>query len=314
MQRYLVRRLLALCTNLFLVSVFTFSALRLIPGDVTGAVLGQTASPAQIQAFRHSRGLDRPPAVQYVRWIEGALSGDLGKSFITSTPVSSDFAARLPVTLEVVFLSFFFATSIGLVFGALSALRQGSSIDHTVRLISFLGLSIPNFLILTCLLIFPALWWGYAPPFGATRFAAAPFDNLRLFLPATLALAFGASATQMRFNRSAFLEVMRQDYVRTARAKGLRDWTVVVRHEVRNALAPVLTLAGLQLGTLLSGSIILEQILGLPGLGTWTLASVTAKDYPVVMAVTLYAALAVMLISLAVDLLYAVIDPRVRYA
>jgi peptide/nickel transport system permease protein len=181
-----------------------------------------------------------------------------------------------------------------------------------VRLFSIFGLSVPSFVLLTCLLIFPARWWSYAPKFGATSFLDDPGHNLELLLPATFMLAVGASATLMRLTRSAFLEVVRQDYVRTARAKGLRERAVILRHELRNALLPVLTLLGLQLGGLLGGSIILESVLGLPGLGTWAVAAISINDYPVVMTVALYTAVVVMTINLLVDLSYAVLDPRVR--
>jgi peptide/nickel transport system permease protein len=200
----------------------------------------------------------------------------------------------------------------GVTFGAISALRQNSPVDYGVRLISIFGLSVPNFLLLTCLLIFPARWWGYAPRFGATDFLADPRGNLQLFVPATFMLAVGASATLMRLTRSAVLEVVRQDYVRTARAKGLREQAIIFRHEMRNALLPVLTLMGIQLGGLLGGSIILEQVMAMPGLGTWVLAAISINDYPVVMVTALYAAVVVMTINLLVDLSYALLDPRVR--
>ncbi len=184
--------------------------------------------------------------------------------------------------------------------------------DYGVRIVAVFGLSIPGFIILTCMLVFPAIWWSYTPPYGATRFFDAPLENRRLFVPATLALAVGTSAGLMRLTRSAFLEVLRQDYVRTARAKGLRARTVVPRHAFRNAPLPILTLMGLQRGTLLGGSVILEQVLGLPGIGFWSLTAIQAKDYPIIMAVTMYAALTIVLITLFIDLLYGVVDPRVR--
>ena len=312
MQRYIVRRLLLIALNLAFVSVIVFTALRFVPSDIAAGVLGQNATPEQYRAFDHANGLDQPPAVQFLRWGGGALHGDFGRSFRTNISVSREFDQRLPITLEVVFWSFLFATIMGVGFGAVSAMRQNSALDYGVRMFSILGLSVPNFLLLTCLLIFPARWWGYAPAFGAVSFFARPGDNLQLFVPATFLLAVGSAASLMRLTRSAFLEVLRQDYVRTARAKGLRNRAVVLRHELRNALLPVLTLVGIQLGGLLGGSIILEQIMGLPGLGQWIISAIAVNDYPVIMAVALYAALAVMLISLAVDLSYAFLDPRVR--
>jgi peptide/nickel transport system permease protein len=198
--------------------------------------------------------------------------------------------------------------------GIFSALKQNSWLDLSVRLIATLGIAVPNFLLLTLLLLIPARAWGYAPPFGATNLFDSPFDNLRLFLPPTLLLAIGSSAVLMRFTRSGFLEVMRQDYIRTARSKGLSESVVTMRHAFRNALPPVLTLAGLQLGGLLGGSIILERVMGLPGLGTWALDAIQLKDYPVVMIVAIYSSLTLMIISLIIDLSYAYIDPRIRYS
>jgi peptide/nickel transport system permease protein len=181
-----------------------------------------------------------------------------------------------------------------------------------VRVFAIFGLAVPNFLILTLLLIVPARIWGYAPPFGATNPFDSPVDNLRLFIPPTLLLSISSSAVLMRFTRSGFLEVLRQDYIRTARAKGLEERVVTMRHAFRNALPPVLTLAGLQLGGLLSGSIILERVMGLPGLGTWTLDAIGNKDIPVVMIVSLYTATVLMTINLVIDLAYGLIDPRIR--
>jgi peptide/nickel transport system permease protein len=209
-------------------------------------------------------------------------------------------------------LSFTFTLLIGISFGILSALRQNSLTDMSVRFVAIFGLAVPNFLILTLLLIVPARLWGYAPPFGATDPFENPIENLRLFVPPTLLLAISSSAVLMRFTRSGFLEVLRQDYIRTARAKGLEERVITMRHAFRNALPPVLTLAGLQLGGLLSGSIILERVMGLPGLGTWTLDAIGNKDIPVVMIVSLYTAMVLMTINLVIDLAYGLIDPRIR--
>lgn len=312
MQQYILRRLLAMVLNVFIASVVIFFALRLIPSNVAAEVLGQNATPEQYAEFNRKYGLDDPALVQFARWVSGAVRGDLGRSFRSNIGVAEEFKKRLPITLEVVILSFGLAASMGVVFGTISALKQNSVADFAVRLFAIFGLSIPNFLLLTCLLIFPARWWGYAPRFGATSFFDDPVGNLRLFVPATFMVAVGASATLMRLTRSSFLEVMRQDYVRTARAKGLRERVVILRHQLRNALLPVLTLMGIQLGNLLGGSIILEQVMGLPGLGRWAVDAIAINDYPILMAVALYAVLVVMTINLLVDVSYAVLDPRVR--
>ncbi|MGE0057545.1 MAG: ABC transporter permease [Dehalococcoidia bacterium] len=314
MSAYIVRRLIMVAINLVLVSMFVFAMLRVVPGDTTGAILGQFATPEQIQEFKAQHGLDKGPVEQYLEWASGILTGDFGNSLRTNFPVSKEFFDRFPVTMEIVLLSFTMTTTIGILGGILSASKQNSPIDYGFRVFAIFGLSIPSFLWLTLLLIMPARWFNYAPPFGATEFLKDPLANLQLFVPPAALLAVGGSAGLMRLTRSAFLEVFRQDYMRTARAKGLTERAVTFRHGFRNALPPVLTLAGLQLGNLLGGTIILESVMGLPGLGSWTLTGIQFKDTPIVMASVLYSATLLMFISLAVDLAYAVVDPRIRYS
>jgi peptide/nickel transport system permease protein len=309
---YLSRRLVGFAINLFLVSLFVFALLRLVPGDAAANILGQEASQENLVKFREAHGLNGSFFEQYSRWAGGILRGDFGKSLWSHTSVTGTFFNRLPVTLEIVTLSFTFTLLLGISSGILSALKQNSLTDMAVRVTAIFGLAVPNFLILTLLLIMPARFFGYAPPFGATNPFDDPFDNLRLFVPPTLLLAVGSSAVLMRFTRSGFLEVLRQDYIRTARAKGLEERVITMRHAFRNALPPVLTLAGLQLGGLLSGSIILERVMGLPGLGVWTLDAIQNKDIPVVMLVSTYTAMVVMSINLVIDMTYALVDPRIR--
>jgi peptide/nickel transport system permease protein len=313
MTAYVARRLLGLALNLVLVSMFVFMMLRMVPGDAAAAILGVEASPENVAQWKEEHGLNGSPVKQYLDWASGLLTGDFGKSLRSNTDVADTFLDRFPVTLEIVLLSFAFTVIFGITAGVFSALRQNSAMDVGVRLVATVGIAIPNFLLLTLLLLIPARLWGYAPPFGATNPFADPFDNLRLFLPPTLLLSIGGSAVLMRFTRSGFLEVMRQDYIRTARAKGLSERLVTMRHAFRNALPPVLTLAGLQLGGLLGGSIVLERVMGLPGLGSWALDAIQLKDYPIVMIVGLYTAMNLMVISLIIDLSYGLIDPRIRY-
>jgi len=310
---YVARRILGLLLNLVLVSMFVFTMLRLVPGDAATAILGVNANPENVLQFKREHGLTGSLVEQYLDWAGGILTGDFGKSLRGNTSVTETFLSRFPVTLEIVLLSFGFTVFFGVTSGVFSALRQNSIMDIAVRFVATLGIAVPNFLLLTLLLLIPARLWGYAPPFGATNPFDDPFDNLRLFLPPTLLLSIGSSAVLMRFTRSGFLEVMRQDYIRTARAKGLAERVVTIRHAFRNALPPVLTLAGLQLGALLGGSIILERVMGLPGLGSWALDAIQLKDYPVVMIVAVYTALNLMVISLMIDLSYGLIDPRIRF-
>jgi peptide/nickel transport system permease protein len=298
--------------NLILVSFFVFALLRMVPGDAAANILGQDATPENLVKFREEHGLNGSLVEQYTRWAGGILTGDFGKSLWSHTSVTSEFLHRLPITLEIVALSFSFTLILGIAAGITSALRQNSQTDIGVRVIAILGLAVPNFVLLTLLLIVPARVAGYAPPFGATDPFDEPLNNLKLFVPPTLLLSIGSAAVLMRFTRSGFLEVLRQDYIRTARAKGLDEHVITMRHALRNALPPVITLAGLQLGGLLSGSIILEFVMGLPGLGVWTVDAIENKDTPVVMIVSMYSAVVLMTINLVIDLSYGLIDPRIR--
>lgn len=314
MKEYVLKRSVALLVNLFFVSIFVFVMLRMVPGDAAAAILGVDATPENVASFRERNNLNGSMFEQYVRWGSGILTGDFGTSLRGGTSVTEDFFSRLPVTLEIVILSFGFTVIIGILTGVYSALRQNSSLDLGLRFFATLALAVPNFLLLSLLLVVPARVFGYAPPFGATVFIDHPLDNLRLFVPPTLLLSIGASSVLMRFTRSGFLEVLRQDYIRTARSKGLSENAITFKHAFKNALPPVLTLAGLQLGGLLGGAIILERVMGLPGLGSWALDAIQLKDYPIVMIVALYSAATLMVISLLIDLSYGLIDPRIRYS
>jgi peptide/nickel transport system permease protein len=314
MTGYIFRRLLGMALNLVLVSTFVFAMMRVVPGDTAIAILGQEASLEQLEAFRDKHNLNGSLVEQYVNWGGGVITGDFGSSLRSGNSVTKDFFTRLPITLEIVVLSFTMTTGLGILTGIWAARAQNTGADMTLRVVATLGISVPNFVLLTLLLLIPARLFNYAPPFGATSIFDSPIDNLRLFVPPTLMLAIGGSAVIMRYTRSGFLEVMRQDYIRTARSKGLSEGTVAFRHALRNALPPIMTLAGLQLGGLLGGSVILERIMSLPGLGSWLLQGIGFKDYPVVMIVALYSAFMLMIISLIIDVMYAYVDPRIRYA
>jgi peptide/nickel transport system permease protein len=313
-KEYILRRSVALLVNLFFVSIFVFTMLRLVPGDAASAILGVDATPENVAAFRERNGLTGSLFEQYARWASGILTGDFGTSIRGGTSVTNDFFSRLPVTMEIVVLSFSFTVIIGILTGVYSALKQNSPLDLGLRFSATLALAVPNFLLLSLLLVVPARLFGYAPPFGETAFLEDPLGNLRLFVPPTLLLSIGASSVLMRFTRSGFLEVLRQDYIRTARSKGLSENSITFRHAFKNALPPVLTLAGLQLGGLLGGSIILERVMGLPGLGVWALDAIQLKDFPIVMIVAMFSATMLMLISLIIDISYGFIDPRIRYS
>jgi len=309
---FLLRRAVTMALNMVLLSILVFALLRLIPGDASIAILGETSNEEQREAFREAYGLNRTPVEQYVDWSTDLLTGNLGESLRSGQNVTKDFLTRLPITMEIVVLSFFTTTVVGIIFGIWAARHQNSGTDMGVRIFATMAIAVPNFVLLTLLLIIPARLWGYAPPFGATDPFESPIENLRLFFPPVIILSLGSAAILLRFTRSGFLEVMRQDYIRTARAKGLNERDVTFRHALRNALPPVMTLAGLQLGGLLNGAVILERVMSLPGLGSWTLQAVEFKDYPVVMAVALYSAMVIMTINLVLDIAYAMVDPRIR--
>jgi peptide/nickel transport system permease protein len=313
MQAYIARRLIGVALNFVIISFFLFFTLRFLPGDPATNILTQVSTEDQRREWRHERGLDKPPLKQYLNWVGGAIRGQLGNSYKTNQPVQKEFLRRLPVTLEVVVLSFAFTSIFGVTGGVVAAVRQESLWDYGVRILAIFGISIPSFLLLTLLLLIPAHLFGYAPPFGAAFFWERPLDNLRLLVPPTLLLGISGSAVLMRFTRTAMLDILRQDYLRTARSKGLVERTVIIRHAARNALPTVMTFMGLQIGALLGGSVILENIMALPGLGNWGLFALFQKDYPIFMIFALWGAGILMMINLIVDVLYAVVDPRVTY-
>jgi peptide/nickel transport system permease protein len=313
MLQYTIRRLLFIIPVLFAVSVLTFFAARLVPGEPALTYLGQLARTDEIESWNKRHGLDRPLLTQYLTWLGGILHGDPGESLAGGHNIGSELRARFPVTMLILTFSFTFVMLFGVTFGVLAAVFQGSMVDHGVRLFAVFGQSIPPFYKLTLLMILPAIWWRYAPPFGYIPFWEDPWRAARQVIPPTLVLAVGGSSTLMRITRSSLLEVLRADYVRTARAKGLRERAVILRHAVRNALIPVLTIAGGLIAGLMGGSVILENITSLPGLGQYTFNAVVNRDYNVVMTMVMYAAIVVTTAHLAVDLLYAVLDPRIRY-
>jgi peptide/nickel transport system permease protein len=313
MRHYAIRRLTFFVPVVILLSIITFVAARSLPGDEALLVLGTNAPPAAVKSFRQEFHLDDPLPSQYLRWLAGVLHGDPGQSMLGGHNIGRELRARLPVTATIMVLSFSFTVIIGVSFGSIAALRQDRLPDYGVRLISVIGLSIPDFFLLTLLLLIPAILWRYAPPFGYIPFWENPLRAAKQFIPPTLLLAFGQAALLMRLTRSALLEVLRSDYVRTASAKGLAARIVFLRHALRNALIPVLTVSGVLISGLLGGSVILENITSLPGLGQYTFEAVTHRDYNVIMTMTLYAALVVMTMNLVVDLLYGALDPRIRY-
>lgn len=317
MGAYLARRLLALLPTLVLASLIVFVTIRLIPGDVIDMMLSQNdvgADRKSREQIEQALGLHRPMAEQYVRWVgDIVLRGDLGKSLWQDEPVTQLLLARLPVTFELGLLALVFAMAIALPIGTYSALRQDTRGDYLARSFSILLLAIPSFWLATMVIVFPAIWWGWSPEVSFVRFSENPLQNLKQMLLPAAVLGASLSAITMRLTRTMMLEVLRQDYIRTAWAKGLPQRLVVSRHALRNAMVPVVTLVGLQAPLLIGGAVIIEQIFVIPGMGLLLLDAVNQRDYPLITGVFLVVGVAVMLINLLVDLSYGLLDPKVRY-
>jgi peptide/nickel transport system permease protein len=314
---YLFQRILLAIPTLLGVTILVFVAIRMVPGDAITAMLGTEAgllTQAQRASLESYFGLDKSPVQQYFSWLGNVLHGDLGYSVRLGQPVLGLILDRFPVTLELALLSLLVAVVVGIPLGVISAVYRDTPADLFGRLFALIGLAAPNFLVATVLIYVLSVYFGYLPNAGNyVGPTVAPFKNLeQMMLPAlTLGLAFSASV--MRTTRSAMLEVLSQDYVRTARAKGLREQVVVSRHALRNALLPVVTLTGIELGYLLGGTVIIEQVFALPGLGRLTLNAIAQRDYALIQGATLFIACIVVLVNLLVDLGYAAIDPRISY-
>ena len=314
MGLYIVRRLLLSIPVLIIVSILIFAGVRVVPGDICQIVL-QIPQPAEEQCDRLEAelGLDQPAVSQYFSWLGGVLTGDLGRSIITERPVAGEIQERLSTTVELAVLSIFFAFAFGVPVGVYSALNQNKPQDLVLRGLAIGWLSMPSFWVGTLLITFPAKWWGYATPAGYVHFWQDPLTNLeQLYLPA-IALGLALGAILARFTRSAMLEELRQDYVRTARSKGLKEQIVVRRHAFRNAMMQVITHLGLQLAFFLGGTVVLEQLFALPGLGTLLYFSVISKDFTMIQGLVLVFAFIITVVNLAIDLSYAWLDPRVRF-
>ncbi len=315
MYAYLARRLLALVPTLFFASLIVFISMRLIPGDVIDLMLAQNdittgQDRARIEA---ALGLDQPVYVQYFRWIGGVLTGDLGTSLWQNVPVTEQLKATLPITFELGFLSLLVALTVALPIGVYSAIRQDTAGDYIARSFSLLMLAVPGFWLGTLVMVFPSVWWRWAPELEYTPFFTDPLANLSHMIVPAILLGLSMSAVTMRMTRTMMLEVLRQDYIRTARAKGVGEWLLIARHALRNGLIPVVTLIGLQAPLLIGGAVIFEQIFVVPGVGLLLLEAVFQRDYPVISGVFLVVGVGVLLINLLVDVSYGWLDPKVRH-
>ncbi len=315
MRAYIIRRLIALIPTLIFASLIVFVLMRLIPGDVIDIMLAQNdiATSHDRAAIEAALGLDQPMYIQYFRWIGDAVQGDLGHSLLLNVPVTERLAETLPITFELGLLALIIALTVALPIGIYSAMRQDTAGDYITRSFSLIMLAVPSFWLGTLVMVFPSVWWRWSPAIEYTPFFEDPIANLSHMIVPAILLGLSLSAVTMRMTRTMMLEVLRQDYIRTARAKGLSERLMIVRHALRNGLIPVVTLIGLQAPLLIGGAVILEQIFVVPGMGLMLLEAVFQRDYPIISGVFLIVGIGVLLINLLVDLSYGWLDPKVRH-
>jgi peptide/nickel transport system permease protein len=312
MRGYLLRRLGQSLVTLVLATMVVFAGVRALPGDPARALAGEENDPARIAAVRAKYGLDDPVWVQYWHYLKNSLTGDLGTSVRTNTPVRELLAAALPVTIELSMLALGVAAVIGILTGVLAAVKRGRPTEWLANGFALLGLSVPNFWLGLMAILWLSVALSVLPASGYVPFLDDPAANLQHMILPALVLGVGLAAVIMRQTRSSMLDALGTDFIRTARAKGLSERTVVGVHALRNSLIVVVTIVGLQLGALISGAVVTERIFALPGFGKLTVDSVFQRDYPVIQGVCLVTATAYIVVNLLVDLLYSLIDPRIR--
>jgi len=313
MRRYIIKRILLIIPTLVLVTFFVFCIVRLIPGDVVELMVAEQGYADDEEELREMLGLDKPLVTQYVTYMKGVFKGEWGISLWTGMPVTEEIKRRLPISFSLALMAIIWTILMGVPIGIISAVRQDTWTDYAVRSWAIGGLSVPNFWIATLLLVFGSLWFKWVPPMDYVPFTEDPIKNLSQLLAPSLILSLARSANIMRMSRTMMLEVMREDYIQTARAKGLTGWVVIVRHALKNAMIPVLTMTGMQLAILIGGTVIMESIFVLPGIGRYLMDSITWRDYPAIQGVNLIMCTTIITLNLIVDLLYGFIDPRIRY-
>ncbi len=312
MQGYIVRRLIAMVPIIFGLSILVFILCRIAPGNIAVIKLGQNATPEQIAAMEHQYGLDKPMVEQYLIWLKDVAHLNLGTSLLLDRPISGEIKERLPVTLELLIITMLVSATLGLTIGTLSARYHTRFLDTLLRGVSILGMSVPAFWVATLVILLPSIWFSYAPPFSHVSFFQNPWDNLREYGPPALVLGFASGCGLARIVRGAILGVVGQDFLRTARAKGLPESVVIRRHALGNAMLPIITVLGMEALGLLGGSVIIEMVFNLNGFGRLFFESAFTRDYTTIQAQTLIVGVAVMLMMLFIDLMYAWLDPRVR--
>ena len=318
MRTYILRRLLLFVPTIFGVTLVVFIILRIVPGDPALVMLGGfegegTFTQQDIDNLRRNLGLDKPIAVQYVIWIADAARLDFGDSFFTNTPIWNEVRPRLPLSLQFALMAMFLAVLFALPMGVISAVRQDTWADYSLRIFAIIGLAMPTFWVGSLVLLGLSLQLNWIPPLGYVPPWEEPWTNfVQLIFPA-VALAYSTNAVTARVTRSQMLEVLREDYIRTAMAKGLRERVVIYRHALKNASLPVITLFGVQFATLLGGSVVIESVFSLPGIGRLLIFSINVRDYPMIQFLVTFIAFIFLVMNLLVDLLYGWLDPRIRY-
>jgi len=315
MRNYIIRRGISIIPTLFLVTLFVFFSVRLVPGDVIDLMIEeqQGAETISREEIEHMLGLDQPIHVQYGNWMLGVLQGDLGVSLWTKRNVTREIFHRLPVSFELGIIAIIIALGISIPIGIYSAIRQDTRGDYLARSFAIACIALPSFWVGTMVVVFPSIWWQWSPPVRLITFTQDPLGNLRMFIIPAAILGMVMSGTTMRMTRTMMLEVLRQDYIRTAWSKGLKERVVIVRHALKNALIPVVTIVGLQMPIIIGGSVVLEKIFCLPGIGWMIIDAINTRDYAIVSGINLFMATFVLIINILVDLTYAYLDPRIQY-
>ena len=320
MKEYLIRRLLFGALTVFIVSALIFALLRIAPGDVALLIAeansggeGIDVSEEDLEEIREMLGLNDPLHIQYFSWITGFVVGDWGDSLFTGRDVFEEFKLKFPVTLELVIFSQIIAIGLGLPAGILMALKQNSWIDYVIRILSLAGLSLPSFWSATLLLLGGAYFFMWNPQLGSFPLTEEPWQNIQQYFSPAMMLGYISAATKARMMRSTMLEVLRQDYIRTAKAKGLTQYVVTARHALKNAFIPVITVIGITTALSLGGSVVMERVFSMPGLGGFILEGMLSRDFPIVQSIVLFFAMAVIFVNLLIDISYGWFDPRVRY-
>ena len=318
MQGYLAKRFLLFIPTLLLVTLMVFALMRLIPGDPAYLLLAGSDGEGQfteeqLDVLRQQLGTDRPLTVQYLTWVWGLVRWDFGTSMYYDTPISEDISTKLPITLELTFMALLFAFSVAVPLGILSAVKQDSIADYASRMIAIAGIAMPTFWTGILVIYFLVKWFNWLPPLDFTHIWVNPWVNFQQLIFPALALGFYNMALVARVTRSSMLEVFREDYIRTARSKGLRELAVIVRHALKNAFLPVITISGWQIGRLIAGTVVIETIFVVPGMGRLLIDSIFHRDYTMIQSIVMVIAFLVLAINLVVDLLYGWIDPRIRY-